>query len=334
MSPEPARVDGPFAVTLGLWQDRDPLEALHTAELADELGYSGLWIGEMATFDAFALATAVAQRTARITLTVGPLAVAVRDPVNLAMGIASVAALGGRPANLAIGSSSPLVVEAWHGRRRERTALHLREAITALRPLLAGERGEFDGTLVHTHGYRLRLAAPDSTLTVAAFGDRAVAVAGELAHRMVINLVTVEAAARLRTRLEAAARSAGRPPPRLAAWVPACVDPDADARVQLARGVVGYLGAPGYGEMFAAAGFGELVEFARTSPHPRDLLARVPETLARAVGLVGTVSEVAERARAYLAAGVDELCVVPATAGDPGGERTLRAISALDVSAR
>ena len=37
---------------LGLWQDRDPLEALETARIADELGYPELWVGEMATFDA------------------------------------------------------------------------------------------------------------------------------------------------------------------------------------------------------------------------------------------------------------------------------------------
>jgi alkanesulfonate monooxygenase SsuD/methylene tetrahydromethanopterin reductase-like flavin-dependent oxidoreductase (luciferase family) len=97
-----------LGVSLGLWQDRDPLEALDTAHLVDELGYDELWIGEMATFDAFALGAAVAARTERIPLTIGPLAVAVRDPMALAMGTASVAALGGgRPVGLALGSSSP-----------------------------------------------------------------------------------------------------------------------------------------------------------------------------------------------------------------------------------
>jgi alkanesulfonate monooxygenase SsuD/methylene tetrahydromethanopterin reductase-like flavin-dependent oxidoreductase (luciferase family) len=161
-----------------------------------------------------------------------------------------------------------------------------------------------------------------------------IAVAGELADRMVINLVTVEAASRLSEQLQDAAAAVGRPRPRIAAWVPACIDPDADGLTQLTRGVVGYLAAPGYAEMFAAAGFGELVGFARATPHPRELLARVPADLAAAVGLVGSAAEITERARAYLAAGVDELCIVPATAGDDGGERTLRAISTIDVSAR
>ncbi|MGZ8650189.1 MAG: LLM class flavin-dependent oxidoreductase, partial [Solirubrobacteraceae bacterium] len=109
-----------------------------TARLADELGYPELWIGEMATWDAFALATAIAERTASIELCVGPLATAVRDPMAMAMGVASVAAVAGRPVHLAIGSSSRVVVERWHGRRRERTARHIRETAEALRPLLAG----------------------------------------------------------------------------------------------------------------------------------------------------------------------------------------------------
>ena len=58
----------------------------------------------------------------------------------MAMGVASVAALARRPVHLAIGSSSPMVVERWHGRTRERTAQHIRETAEALRPLLAGEK--------------------------------------------------------------------------------------------------------------------------------------------------------------------------------------------------
>ena len=126
---------------LGLWQDRDPLEALETARHADALGYPGLWVGEMATFDAFALAAGISAQTSRIELTVGPLAVGVRDPMAFAMGVASVAAIGGRAAHLAIGASSPVVVERWHGRPWRRTATHLRETAEAVRPLLAGERG-------------------------------------------------------------------------------------------------------------------------------------------------------------------------------------------------
>jgi probable F420-dependent oxidoreductase len=317
---------------LGLWQDRDPLEALETARIADELGYPALWIGEMATFDAIALATAIGMQTKQIALTVGPLSVGVRDPVALAMGVATVASVCARPVHLAIGASSPVVVERWHGRPWRRTATQLRETAQALRPLLAGERAELDGELVRTHGYRLRLPPPDTTLTIAAFGDQAIRVAASFADRMVINLCTPALAAELRDRLREHAAEAGVEPPPLAAWIPACVDPGEEAIAQLSRGAVPYLAAPGYGEMFAAAGFGELVDRARGGTAPGELLARVPHELPRSIGLVGGEADVQERVAEYRAAGVDELAIVPATAGDPGGRRTLEVLAASSAA--
>ena len=110
---------------------------VRTAEVADALGYGEIWIGEMATFDAFALGAVVAERTARAALTIGPLAVAVRDPVMIAMGAGSLAELTGRTVNVALGSSSPVVVEQWHGRRQERTALALAGDQQTMRARLA-----------------------------------------------------------------------------------------------------------------------------------------------------------------------------------------------------
>lgn len=315
---------------LGLWQDRDPLEALATARLADELGFAELWIGEMATFDAFALASAVAARTERIPLCVGPLATAVRDPMAMAMGVASVSALAdGRPVALAVGSSSPAVVERWHGRPRQRTAQHIRETVAALRPLLAGERAEVHGELVATSGYRLRLPAPPTSITVAAFGPATIRVAAETADRLVLNLVTPEAVRVLVGQLRAAADAAGRPAPRVACWVTGAVDPVPETERQLRTAAAMYLAAPGYAEMFAAAGFGELVDAARGgSPFP-ELVGRTPAALPRAIGLVGSVDDVHAQIAAYGAAGADELVVLPATAGDDAGARTLRAVAAL-----
>ena len=149
-----------LSVSLGLWQDRAPGEVLRTAQVADELGYGEIWIGEMATFDAFALGAVVAERTARAALTVGPLAVAVRDPVMIAMGVGSLTELTGRAVNVALGSSSPVVVQQWHGRRsrthRDRAGrVGRRGAHTAGRG-----KAERTGQVIRTRGFRLRTAPP------------------------------------------------------------------------------------------------------------------------------------------------------------------------------
>ena len=306
------------AAVLPYWPDRPPGEAAEIAVTADELGYPELWVGEMATYDAFALSAALATQTRSIALCIGPLAVHVRSPAAMALGVASLAELTSRSVRLALGTSSPAVV-GWHGRGREHPAATLEAAAVEVRRVLRGERA--------ATGFRLRLPAVEAHLTIAATGPKAVDVAARLADRMLLNLVTVEAVARLRGALDDAAAAAGRPPPPLAAWLPAAVDPTPDDEAQLARGLVAYLAAPGYGEVFTEAGFGELVAAARSGASPRDLFASTPTALARAVGLVGTPAEVAERIAAYRAAGLDQVAVVPATASDPAGRRTLTALA-------
>jgi probable F420-dependent oxidoreductase len=317
-----------LSVSLGLWQDRPAGEVLRTAQAADRLGYGEIWIGEMATFDAFALGAVVAGRTTRAEITVGPLAVAVRDPVMIAMGIASLTELTGRTVNVALGSSSPVLVQHWHGRRQERTAVALAESATAVRALLAGHKADLQGQVISTRGFRLRTAPPASPLTIAAFGPGAVRVAARHADRMVINLVTPKSAARLVQLLHDECRAIGRAVPPVAAWVSAVVNPSAEGLQQLRRGLVAYLGVPGYAEMFAEAGFGDVVRYARTGPHPRDLLAAIPPDIVGHVSLAGEHDAVLARLGDYAEAGVDEVALVPGSSdADPAGVATLTALA-------
>jgi probable F420-dependent oxidoreductase len=317
-------------VSLGLWQDRPAAEVIRTAALADALGFGSVWIGEMATWDAFALGAHIGSRFQHANLVLGPFAVAVRDPMMIAMGAASVATLTGRAVSVALGTSSPVVVQNWHGRDRGRSGVALEESARAVRQLLDGEKAEVDGQVVRTRGYRLRLDPPRSELVIAAFGPQAITAAARHADRMVLNLLDPDAVRTLVSTLRATAGGLGRPCPRVAVWASCAIDPRPAALDQLRRGVVGYLAAPGYTDMFRRAGFGDLVDFALTQPHPSDLLARVPAELNHVVGLVGTAAEVSARIKEYTAAGADDIVLVPAaTDDDPAGEHTLRAAAEL-----
>jgi alkanesulfonate monooxygenase SsuD/methylene tetrahydromethanopterin reductase-like flavin-dependent oxidoreductase (luciferase family) len=194
-----------------------------------------------------------------------------------------------------------------------------------VRGLLDEGEAHLDGETVST-GYRLRLDPPGGPLTVAAFGERAIAVAAEHADRMVLDLVSPELARVYRAKLDDAARRAGRPSPSLAAWIPAAVDPDPVGHAQIMRSLAGYLAVAGYAEMFTAAGFGEAVERAHAGAGPDDLVNALPPEAATTVGLVGDARAARERLQIYAEA-LDEVVLVPATAGDPGGERTLSALA-------
>jgi alkanesulfonate monooxygenase SsuD/methylene tetrahydromethanopterin reductase-like flavin-dependent oxidoreductase (luciferase family) len=71
------------------------------------------------------------------------------------------------------------------------------------------------------------------------------------------------------------------------------------------------------------------VQFAKTRPHPKELLTAMPDELMSAIGLVGSMANISQRLEQYRAAGADEICLVPATAGDDLGQRSLEAMRAL-----
>ncbi|QOV39302.1 LLM class F420-dependent oxidoreductase [Streptomyces ferrugineus] len=299
-------------------------EPLRVAVVADRLGYREVWAGEGPTWDSFVLATAIGRATERVALTAGPVAVSVREPFGIARGAASVAAVTGRPVGVALGTSSKRVVEGVHGVPRVRPAAAMEVSAAAVRGFLHGEPGE---PVVPGSSFRRRLEPPGGPLTVAAFGDRAIATAAAHADRMLLDLVSPEQVRMLRAKLDAAVERAGRSsPPTLAAWLPAAVDPGPASLTQVLGSIAGYLTVPGYSDMFEAAGFGEAVELARTGADAATLARALPAEAAGMVGLVGDRDAVRARAEEYAAAGLDEIALVPATAGDPGGERTLTAL--------
>jgi probable F420-dependent oxidoreductase len=294
-----------LSVVLGQWLDRPLAADVEIAIAADRLGYRELWVPEMAKADSPAMAAIVGCRTSTIELTLGPLAVTVRSPVQIAIALQTVASVG-RPVHVALGTSSAVVAN-WHSRTRQGAAGQLEACRADLSRLLDGDR---------VNGFRLsEPPTPRPTMTIAAFGPSAIATA-QRADRMVLNMVTVETAARL------APEHADT-----AVWLCAAIDPSDEERAWLARGFVGYLAAPGYAEMFTDAGYGDLVEFARSRPGPKQVHARMPPDLIDRVALVGSESAVRERIDRYASAGVAEICLVPPAPDLPSSLRTLEALA-------
>jgi probable F420-dependent oxidoreductase len=312
---------------LPFWLDRPDEEALAIAQTVCDVGLHGLWIGEMATYDAFALATAIGHRVPGLPLKLGPLAVGVRSPVTLALGVSSVASLTGATVDVALGASSPAIVAGWHDRQWAHTASRVRETIECLRSLLAGKRSDYDGSQVRSHGFRLRRPQPDTRIAVGAFGSAIMRVAARYADEIVLNLVPPQRVAEVRATINSEAATVGRTPPSLTVWVPAAFEPGEAALRQLAAQLAVYLSPPGYGEMFCELGYGDLVRRARAGAGRLELAGQVPEDLLHQICLAGSTERIAASLRAYHEAGADCVAVVPSTAEDPGGRAVLTAVA-------
>lgn len=316
------------------WLDRPDGEAVEIAVEAWRNGFGAMWLGEMATFDAFALATAVGLRTPGLPLKIGPLAVGVRSPVALALGLASVATLTGAHADLALGASSPEIVSGWHDRPWAPVAPRARETVEAVRSLLAGERAAYSGEHVRAHGFRLRQPQRDAKISLAAFGPRMTRVAAARADEIVLNLVTPQRVAEVRAIVDSEASARKRPPPEIAVWVTVARDPGGATLAQMAAQIALYLRPPGYGEMFTELGFGSLVERARAGAKRSELAQQITPELLGEVCAVGSESEIRARLASYRTAGASSIAIAPATAEDPAGRRLLAALGPRASKAR
>lgn len=110
---------------LPFWLDRPDDEVLEIALEVQRVGLGTLWIGEMATFDAIALGTAVGDRAPGLRLQLGPLAIGVRSPVAIALGAGSVASLTGDVVHGDIAQFPDVLLRLFHGENTGKLVLAL-----------------------------------------------------------------------------------------------------------------------------------------------------------------------------------------------------------------
>ena len=156
------------------------------ARACEEEGFDTLWHSNERFYrEMWVRMTVSATVTERIGLggaVVDPFAV---HPLVTSQALATVAELSRGRATLALGaggSGFPMM-----GIRRARPAQALREALTVMKPLLAGETVTFEGDVIVARGARLHFFPdPRPQLWVATRGDRTLRVAGELADGVVV----------------------------------------------------------------------------------------------------------------------------------------------------
>jgi alkanesulfonate monooxygenase SsuD/methylene tetrahydromethanopterin reductase-like flavin-dependent oxidoreductase (luciferase family) len=183
---------------------------------------------------------------------------------------------------LGLGASTKALVEGFHDTAFEHPAAKLRDAVTKVRALLAGQPVQLD----HTRAARpLRLGqppAPEVPIWVAALGQHTIRVAAELGDGWIPALVARDRlpgwTAQLRQLREAAAPTAR--PLTVAAGPITVVDENADAARDIAAGCTAwYLSAMGdvYARSMSGQGYGAQVKaIIAANPHPSPRRGTVP----------------------------------------------------------
>src|SRR6266508_4649414 len=139
----------------------------------------------------------------------------------------------------------------------------MREYLTVLRKLLAGESVEHEGTAIHLHGVQLGFQPPHVPVYLGALGPQMVRLAGEAADGVALNWCTAEQVAQSRELVGEGAHKAGRDPSEVSVheYIRICVDDDEEvARRAFTRAMLGYaLARPGVSKELSYRGhFGRM----------------------------------------------------------------------------
>jgi alkanesulfonate monooxygenase SsuD/methylene tetrahydromethanopterin reductase-like flavin-dependent oxidoreductase (luciferase family) len=196
---------------------------------ADRAGYDAFTLPETWAYDVTVVLAEAAVKTRRITLGTGILGVWNRSAATMAMAARTLASMSDGRFVLGLGASTPQLTEGLHDMPFTAPIGRMRRSITQVRALLRGERVPLT---VATRARPLRLnvpPGPDVPIYLAALGDEATRLAGELADGWMPFLYPLrrlpDGIARLR---EGAARG-GHPDrvPEIFASVPTVVAADA-----------------------------------------------------------------------------------------------------------
>lgn len=261
-------------------------DAFRLAVLAEELGYESVWVSELATYDAYALACAIAARSSRIRIGTAIVPVTTRTRALHAMSVSTLGHLAPGRSIVGFGISTEAIIGGWHEQPGA-----VGRAVTRTRELfdfLDGEMGRF----------RLEAPAPQAPQRfVGALGPRMRAFARERADGLILNFAP-------RSALRAIA--AGEP---FEVTLPVRIGYAPDAEGRFRREAASYLRVPEYARSIAEQGYPDVV-----APGPLQAMAdALPQAFVEDMGILGDHRAALDRIEAD---GVTPLLVPIVAPGD------------------
>ncbi len=295
------------------------VDHLKLAQEAEARGYDTVWTAEVGGPDAVTTMTLLATNTKRLKIATGVIPVQTRTPIVLGMTAATLGHLARGRIALGLGVSSQIIVGQWHGLPFEKPLAQLREAVTIIRMVLAGERVNFEGEVHRLKNFRLLISPPPQPVPIylGALGPKMLRLAGEIADGVLLNWIPPEAVPESIRQIEIGAQRAGRSLGdfEIACFIRVSVTDDPEpARQWLAREITGYCIVDAYARFFTACGFGAEVEAVNRAWRTGDRSGAVKQISPRfldGLGVVGSADFCRHRVRDFAKAGLTQPVVFP-----------------------
>ena len=287
---------------------------------AEAQGYDDLWLADAEGMeDPLTLAAALGVVCSRVRLCTGIVPVFNRPPALLATAVVAAEARAPGRLVLGLGASTPNMIDRWYGLPYAKPLTRVRETVTVLRHILAGEKSDFAGETLRTHGFRLqsRPATP-VPIVLGAIGGKMLELAGEVADGVLLNDFTPpDRLAYALEKLDAGAKRAGRRVEDLEIIKRRALlltDDETGGLEYFRQHLAFYASAAQYQNVLIELGYGAAVEEARAGYATRDrsrITAAISDDIVRRIFSFGDEAHCRALVRADFEAGVDTIVVSP-----------------------
>src|SRR5882757_4252379 len=270
---------------------------------AESIGYDDVWLPDAGGTDALTVSAVVLGATHRIRVGIAVVPAYTRTPAVLAATVATLADLAPERFALGLGTSSEAMIEGWHGMKLEKPATRMRETVTLLKTMLAGEKTAFCGETLRSKGYRQAALAAKVPLLLAALGPRMIELAASVADGVILNLFPWSATDTLVGQIRQAATRAGRQPDEIevCSRFQVMVTDDLPAARNAFRHVfTPYYANPVYNRSLVAAGYAAQAATILAAAAARDwkrARAALNDDLVDSIAVIGSREHCQERVR-------------------------------------
>lgn len=294
------------------------------AEVAEKAGFHAAWFAENAfTRGILPAAAACAVATSRLKFRVGVFNPTSRHPTMMAMEIGALDELAEGRIGISVGAGIGSAVSRIGGDAKAPLA-GIRDTVTILRALFAGEEVDYDGKLYSAKGVRLEFQIrEDIPIFIAARGEQTIRFCGEKADGLIVsNMCSLEYAAKSASLVRDAEQQAkGTRDSLVVRYLPGCVSMDGRRARMAAKHMLKGL-VPSFWRLservesarqalFLGTGISE-EEFADAAK--RLQAGEAPESalsdrFVAAFAIAGTPEECVEMAQRHKQAGITELAI-------------------------
>ena len=324
-----------YAISLPVPPDMN--SSLDVARRAEALGYESVWLADTGGIDPYVLAAALAPAVSKLRVGIGVSPAYNRTPVVFASMSGSIAQLMPGRFILGLGCSSETIVDRWNGVPFEKPLARVRETVTLVRSMLAGERSSFQGKTVRSEGFRLLALPPKPVpIYVGALKPPMLRLAGEVSDGIVVNLFPAKTLPRMIAEIGHGAAKSGKAGKtaddleivcRFQTWV---TDDPKGARALVRRFMTGYFTTSVYNAFAEWCGFVEEARAMRERWAKRDregAEAAFTDEMIDAITLIGSETHCRDRIAEFVDAGLTTP-MIHALAPDPQAAwQTLQALA-------